>query len=761
MAYYGTVEQQGRLTLHLHLLLWVRMAMSPQEIRDRIMRPDSAFQQKLVQYLESCHRAEFIGSTLDDVSAEVNIDVRAEAKWEGLRDYMPPTHTLPAPPPALCSDKGCNANCIECKSFLDWCTNFDQTTNDIVLRTNVHSHLYSIEDEKQRPSKKITERKGCMTKNNVCKARFPRSVFQATEVAADGHIDMKHVEPMVNTFNPVLSYLSRCNTDVTSLMSGTAVKAVIAYVSDYISKVSLKSYQLFASVFQAFDSGDGYTNQENMFNDQSKHLMRRMVNSLSTKMEIGSPMASMYLLGDPDHYSSHVFAPFAWRSYAYFVRKFWHHDDIAEDDHRVLDEKVELTTDQGNLVASSAVDDYRYRPIVFENVTLYEWVQCSAKKRRTKKEQADFLAELEAESKYRIPSHKNQFQHYIMTSSDDSDADYSDNYNSDEDVSDEQDILSCSDWDTDDDDETVYIKQAKIDKRRRIPNHPFLKDHPKFKTHCVACDFSKLDSVIPNFIGGALPRADKGDRGFYCLTMLTMFKPWRSPAQLKSSDESWDQAYASFNFTDRQLELIRNFNMRYECNDARDDHYAQMKKQSENVTGDIPKSFGSHLGLKADVLEDMDPEMYNVNPDDCDSDDEDVFVGPRSRRLKKQEDDMVSLLRSCGWMKGDYTVDMPCDNIFDRVFPPYYNRASWSTIVKGERQKFTANKLSNLPPADSRSGNEIGNWDQVKVLPPAYLFNIPADIAMASTDIQSAIIRDFGLNEEQARAFTLVAQHAS
>jgi hypothetical protein len=35
-AYYGTVEQQGRLTLHLHLLLWIKGALSPQEIRDQI-----------------------------------------------------------------------------------------------------------------------------------------------------------------------------------------------------------------------------------------------------------------------------------------------------------------------------------------------------------------------------------------------------------------------------------------------------------------------------------------------------------------------------------------------------------------------------------------------------------------------------------------------------------------------------------------------------------------------------------------------------
>jgi hypothetical protein len=33
-AYYGAVEQQGRLTLHLHMLLWILNSLSPQEIRD-------------------------------------------------------------------------------------------------------------------------------------------------------------------------------------------------------------------------------------------------------------------------------------------------------------------------------------------------------------------------------------------------------------------------------------------------------------------------------------------------------------------------------------------------------------------------------------------------------------------------------------------------------------------------------------------------------------------------------------------------------
>src|SRR3954452_15413110 len=50
-GYYGVVEQQGRLTLHLHLLLWIRGVLTPQMIRKRILDPNSEFVKKMVDYL--------------------------------------------------------------------------------------------------------------------------------------------------------------------------------------------------------------------------------------------------------------------------------------------------------------------------------------------------------------------------------------------------------------------------------------------------------------------------------------------------------------------------------------------------------------------------------------------------------------------------------------------------------------------------------------------------------------------------------------
>lgn len=67
-----------------------------------------------------------------------------------------------------------------------------------------------------------------------------------------GHLKMKKGEGWLNTFTTILTYLMRCNTDVTSLLSGTSIKAVIVYVTDYITKSALKTHTLFEAVCSVF-----------------------------------------------------------------------------------------------------------------------------------------------------------------------------------------------------------------------------------------------------------------------------------------------------------------------------------------------------------------------------------------------------------------------------------------------------------------------------------------------------------------------------
>jgi hypothetical protein len=67
-----------------------------------------------------------------------------------------------------------------------------------------------------------------------------------------GTISIKKVEAWLNTFSPLVTYALRCNTDVSSLSSSTAIKEVVLYVSDYITKSTLKTHTIFDSIRSVF-----------------------------------------------------------------------------------------------------------------------------------------------------------------------------------------------------------------------------------------------------------------------------------------------------------------------------------------------------------------------------------------------------------------------------------------------------------------------------------------------------------------------------
>ena len=85
-------------------------------------------------------------------------------------------------------------------------------------------------------------------------------------------------------------------------------------------------------------------------------------------------------------------------------------------------------------------------------------------------------------------------------------------------------------------------------------------DHPQHHTHEVQHTYLS-GLVVPNFIGGTLPRCDQGDHEYYCSTMLALFKPWRTGNDLKSADETWEKAFDEYNFSPEQMNLMSRFNL--------------------------------------------------------------------------------------------------------------------------------------------------------------------------------------------------------
>ena len=84
-----------------------------------------------------------------------------------------------------------------------------------------------------------------------------------------------------------MSYLLRCNSNVTSLLSGTQVKAVIAYVMNYITKSLLKIYSIFETIKTVLNKHLTTEYECNLSAETVKRLITKIVNSLTSQIEIG------------------------------------------------------------------------------------------------------------------------------------------------------------------------------------------------------------------------------------------------------------------------------------------------------------------------------------------------------------------------------------------------------------------------------------------------------------------------------------------
>ncbi|KAJ3825788.1 hypothetical protein F5880DRAFT_1477550, partial [Lentinula raphanica] len=234
------------------------------------------------------------------------------------------------------------------------------------------------------------------------------------------------------------------------------MKSCVVYIADYITKTGLKTHVIFDSIKTIFEKSTEIIEGDLSDKEKSRRIITRVINLLATKLELGSPMISLYLLQNPDHYTSHEFVPFYWKSFVTKARSSWE-PESTEDQPKVV-----LVKRKGKLIGLSSTFDYTHRPISHDHYTLYDWVS--------------------EYTRVRKPNSQNNKK------------------NCDVDI----------DCDNDVEEESL----DKYDYR----NLQYLKDHPLYDTH-VPVHYSKNRRLVPNFLGGILPRPDKEDREYYCCTM--------------------------------------------------------------------------------------------------------------------------------------------------------------------------------------------------------------------------------------------------
>ncbi|KAH7906052.1 hypothetical protein BJ138DRAFT_1016813, partial [Hygrophoropsis aurantiaca] len=680
------------------MLVWIKSALSPQMIRDRLMDPSLDFQKKMVEYLEGVHQGEFILSTTEEVKNMLDHKM--------VDDSIPTAvESMPVPPPVCKAIPACEES-KQCDACLSWEDQFRNTTNEILLRCNTHrcrgNKVDTTDTRKEGNGKnKYQPAVGCCAnKRGKCKARFPRDTYSETRVdPKSGALLMKKGEPMMNFFTDIVTYLFRCNTDVTSLLSGTAIKAVVAYISDYISKPSLKTYVVFDTIQSVFNRNTTLLSSSIDRGEKARKIMTQIVNSLTSKMEIGAPMASLYLLGNPDHYTSHKFKPMYWRSYVSEARRYW--ESKSSDDDLNQEDNLVLQRIRGSVVGTSPVFDYIYRPLEFQDMCLYDWVRLY--------------------DKSRIPKAKDKSK-------------------------------------------KKKSSKKKSDSKPKSPkyseHHRFSPEHPLHDSHHVRV-LLRGEGYVPNFVGGHLPRHDKGDLDYYGSTMLALFVPWRSGKDLKSESISWHTQYKSHQFSTRQLEIMRNFNVRYECLDARDDYSAQLKADDAKVF-DFDWATENYPPDQGEQWMDDDATYPTFDPDSVI---DKTTIGKLTSKWNYDKSVIQQLLQSNGWLS-----PLSGSNVLPAAEPITTSEditaSQWKNRVKKQRDLIQEQRQTNMSKNPSRRSTTYkiatnAHPNEVRVVDSKYLHKKFRPKLKKDRLLIDNIVKEYTLNREQERAFRIVANHAT
>lgn len=108
----------------------------------------------------------------------------------------------------------------------------------------------------------------------------------------------------VNYFNPYLLVFCRHNHDIKCILSGKGAKAAMFYISDYITKMDLKTYKVLSLLSRAVARIPDSTSATSVA-DSAKTLLHKCLSQFGRQQQIHAQQAAWYIQGFDDSISLH------------------------------------------------------------------------------------------------------------------------------------------------------------------------------------------------------------------------------------------------------------------------------------------------------------------------------------------------------------------------------------------------------------------------------------------------------------------------
>ncbi|KAF7314095.1 ATP-dependent DNA helicase [Mycena chlorophos] len=274
-AHYGCVEAQGRGTLHCHMLVWVEGGLNPNEIRKRalgIADEDVEFRERLVRFLD------------DTISNSIPAE---PAPTEGVQSDV---HNP-------CSVRGIRAEMDQFPAERQ------KDLRNVAIQCQKHTHSKTCFKYWPGPPHPKT-----------CRFDLHEDNYRAETVfdPETGEINLRCLDGLVNNFNATILEAVRNNMDIKFIGSGTSAKAILYYITDYITKSQLKTHVAFAMLELAVKKLGEFKPGEDEISIRGKRLLQKCAYAMISQQELSGQQVASYLLDFEDHFTSHSFRNFHW-----------------------------------------------------------------------------------------------------------------------------------------------------------------------------------------------------------------------------------------------------------------------------------------------------------------------------------------------------------------------------------------------------------------------------------------------------------------
>ena len=506
---------------------------SPQQMRDS-MDNSGQYQRDLFTWLESLIKCELLGTTMIVEEPEGPLPRPRHREVDG---YVHPGTIL-----------GPRVDDIDPDAFS---TRFASSVNDVVTRCNWHEHTETCWKYLRRGEKRTDEN---------CRMRIDGHTREVTAIDPEsGSILLRRLHPRIASYNDLIIFLLRANMDIKHIGSGEAAKALIYYVTDYITKTSLPAHVgLSALLYAIHRTNDKYKHVPDVESVVPSGALTILVNGMMARQEVSHQQVMSYLVGGGDNYSSHKYRILHYGTFERFVLRFWTGLEIpserADDNDSVQSEQMPVSDEASASTSSDAQPVSSGIPQILEMTGQY----------------ADALADRDESVTLLLGSGSisavNQQQDYFFRPLNEPFASMG-----------LYEFVGMTEKTSKHRDSIRINRRQQPTSGHRGVGRPeeergeFLPEHPQHETHVVR---KRTVWTVPVILGNRIPRSDRDDeeREHWARAVLTLFTPWRHPSNLKEPNESWTEAYERHKETisPEHTVIIANMNVLNECRDARD-----------------------------------------------------------------------------------------------------------------------------------------------------------------------------------------------